>query len=517
MLARQSSGLDLRTSAYECWISMIFTKNKTVLKFYLRLGEKDGGTQARVGRAAAAGLARPQPMDGATLHTFDLPHLSEEATIAYYQLPREGADTDSLLVLLVHGLGCQALSFDQPQLLQLRRLGTVIIPDLLGNGRSASPRGEEHYTMRAQAACIVLLLQQLRRRSAGTNVCLVGHSMGGPIVLAVAEALLSDQTASPRPRCILYSEPNIDGGDCFGSRPGARPGVDLISLDATRAAKVATCRHLVAESDGGGLLARMCAVRKQGVASLVLIGGMNKGRRTSERALLDVGFPCRWIAGAGHSQHIDNPEGFYTAVQDFVAQVMRARSWCARQPEPEPVPKLEQQPNRQQSVAKQMRKFEWFSSRLRAATHDAQIIDFNPTVRAAISLELNKASAGRDAATRGPGALTYSVEAQRWIGSTEYSALRMETIRSFETAAYAFKQKFASLLKLPDGVPLHQLHTLFHADQGSKGDRREKTAMLAPLRDPKARREFEDLYESFILHELAPIVSDAMGPECDTV
>ena len=41
--------------------------------------------------------------------------------------------------------------------------------------------------------------------------------------------------------------------------------------------------------------------------------------------------------------------------------------------------------------------------------------------------------------------------------------------------------------------------------------------MLAPLRDLQAREEFEKLYEAFILRELAPVISDAMGEECDTV
>eukprot|EP01043_Picozoa_sp_COSAG02_P101911 COSAG02_NODE_37939_length_435_cov_1.193452_1_plen_63_part_01 len=63
-------------------------------------------------------------MNGTTPHRFPLPHLSvEAAAIAYYLLPPEGADDRSVIMLLVHGLGCQARSFDQPQLQQLRRLG----------------------------------------------------------------------------------------------------------------------------------------------------------------------------------------------------------------------------------------------------------------------------------------------------------------------------------------------------------------------------------------------------------
>jgi predicted nicotinamide N-methyase len=51
---------------------------------------------------------------------------------------------------------------------------------------------------------------------------------------------------------------------------------------------------------------------------MVLIGDQNRGRLTSEAALLEVGFPVQWISNSGHSQHIDNPEEFYRAAEDFL-------------------------------------------------------------------------------------------------------------------------------------------------------------------------------------------------------
>ena len=39
---------------------------------------------------------------------------------------------------------------------------------------------------------------------------------------------------------------------------------------------------------------------------------------TSTSTLLEVGFPVQWISNSGHSQHIDNPEEFYRAVEDFL-------------------------------------------------------------------------------------------------------------------------------------------------------------------------------------------------------
>lgn len=243
-------------------------------------------------------------------------------------------------VLLIHGLGLTATNFDQPEMRGLLRFGTVVIPDLVGCGGSAAPRGDAHYTMQAQASVVLQLLGRLR---IADEILLVGHSMGGPIALAVAESCAAAAVAAaaenggstlPRVRCVLYSEPNVDGGDCFGSRLAMKDGVDLSTVeDPAKAAKAATCRHLVAESDSGELLGRMQAVRAganagssggsggsgtaAGVPSLVLVGEKNRGQLTSEAALLAAGFPVKWIAGSGHSQHVDNPADFYAAAAEL--------------------------------------------------------------------------------------------------------------------------------------------------------------------------------------------------------
>lgn len=54
-------------------------------------------------------------MDGADLLTFDVPHLTPEGTISYYSLAAYQSQLhgDRRIVLLLHGLGCQARDFDQ--------------------------------------------------------------------------------------------------------------------------------------------------------------------------------------------------------------------------------------------------------------------------------------------------------------------------------------------------------------------------------------------------------------------
>lgn len=65
-----------------------------------------------------------------------------------------------------------------------------------------------------------------------------------------------------------------------------RLGQELGALSAAAAAKAASCRDLVRESDSGELLGRMQAIRAAGVPSLVLIGERNRGVCSSEVRLI---------------------------------------------------------------------------------------------------------------------------------------------------------------------------------------------------------------------------------------
>jgi pimeloyl-ACP methyl ester carboxylesterase len=237
------------------------------------------------------------------------------------------------VVLLIHGLGCEGrdatrAGFDHEEAMRLTRYGTVVAPDLLGHGESSSPEGSEWYTMTSQADALLQLLLYLRP----TEVCVVGHSMGGPIALAVAERWPSVAAKAFRDsdgvhgvsssvvKCIAYSEPNIDSNDCFGSRRGTQPGVDLSTLSVRAAAHTASCRDLVKVSDSGELLPRMENLRTGArmVPSCVFIGESNRGKTTSEESLLFVGFPVEWIKRAGHCQHVDNPLDFFTSLSAFI-------------------------------------------------------------------------------------------------------------------------------------------------------------------------------------------------------
>lgn len=282
-------------------------------------------------------IVERQQQEGLELY-FNVPDLDpSENTLRYWSLPANCDAPPNAVVLFVHGLGCAgrdraAAGFDHPHVRMLCRFGHVVAPDLLGHGGSAVPRGEDNYRMRRHAACLVQLLQHLQADS----VYLVGHSMGGPIALATAE-MLRQTDHSPRICSVLYSEPNIDGGDCLVSRRVVHvyQGQDLeaqwnesIGAPSSRSrqiqlqlANAACCRDLVRESDCGELLPRMQSLRggDNPVPSLCLIGSQNRGVLTSETALLDGDFPVQYIEAAGHCQHIDNPQEFYAAAQTFFA------------------------------------------------------------------------------------------------------------------------------------------------------------------------------------------------------
>jgi pimeloyl-ACP methyl ester carboxylesterase len=99
-------------------------------------------------------------------------------------------------VLCLHGLGGSALNFGllAPQLSERRH---VLVPDLLGHGRSSTPKPREA-TVAAQLRMISRLLAQEADRPA----ILIGHSMGG--ILALLHTLAEPSTVH---RLVLLDPP----------------------------------------------------------------------------------------------------------------------------------------------------------------------------------------------------------------------------------------------------------------------------------------------------------------------
>lgn len=98
-------------------------------------------------------------------------HSPDGVRIAY-DVTGEGEPT----LVFVHGWCCNR-SYWQAQVQQLSQQYRVVSVDLAGHGESGMNRAE--WTMQAFAADVVAVLEQLNVATA----VLIGHSMGGPIVL----------------------------------------------------------------------------------------------------------------------------------------------------------------------------------------------------------------------------------------------------------------------------------------------------------------------------------------------
>lgn len=104
--------------------------------------------------------------------------LAEGHTLAYHDGgPREGP-----VVVLLHGLASSAETWDMAAVALAARGVRVIVPDLLGHGRSDKPAGK--YTLDDFAGSLEAFFDALSL----THVTLGGHSLGGAIAVRTAAA-----------------------------------------------------------------------------------------------------------------------------------------------------------------------------------------------------------------------------------------------------------------------------------------------------------------------------------------
>lgn len=117
--------------------------------------------------------------------------------VAPLHVERHG--TGSPPIVLVHGLGGH-LGFWRKWIPTLARNHEVVLLDLMGFGRSPTPRGGD-YSPQAQATRVA----EVVRRLDGRHPVLIGHSLGGGIVAAAALRLLDEGGASLPEGLILIS------------------------------------------------------------------------------------------------------------------------------------------------------------------------------------------------------------------------------------------------------------------------------------------------------------------------
>ena len=260
------------------------------------------------------------------------------------------------VLLLLHGIANSSQTWEHVAP-RLSERFTLVAPDLLGHGESATPRGD--YSLGAHATGVRDLLTAL-----GVDYAtVVGHSLGGGIAMQFAY-----QFPERCERLVLVSSGGLGREVHLLLRAAALPGADWVLPLLTSSPVVGAGRHL------GGLLrlARLApggdaAVLAQGFASLDSTGSRQAflhtvraviepgGQRVSAHDRLALAAPIPslivWgerdsiipvehgeaaheampgsrfevFPGAGHLPHDDDPERFAAVLTDFCDRTDGAR------------------------------------------------------------------------------------------------------------------------------------------------------------------------------------------------
>jgi pimeloyl-ACP methyl ester carboxylesterase len=123
---------------------------------------------------------------------------------------------DGPALLLLHGIANSSETWE-PVADALSRHFTLIAPDLLGHGESATPRGD--YSLGAHASGVRDVLTALGRE----RVTVVGHSLGGGVAMQFAY-----QFPERCERMVLVSSGGLGREVHFVLRAAALPGADWV-------------------------------------------------------------------------------------------------------------------------------------------------------------------------------------------------------------------------------------------------------------------------------------------------
>lgn len=237
-------------------------------------------------------------------------------------------------VVFVHGLGADGRCFAAAPRL-LCGGNALLIPDLLGFGRSDAIPAHFSFTMQEQADLVLGLCEAKGLR----EIAIVGHSMGGAVGILMAQRWAGKVTHFANAVGNLVSEDATysrhilgQGQQRFSSAGFQRfkreiakagkkdrpAGTYLSSLDSTTAqAMYRSSEDLVAWSDHGDLLGRFLrlACRKLYLkdADTPLSAGLRK-------ALAQGGCSIFEVPDAGHGLMEDNPAIFYDAIDSFLKE-----------------------------------------------------------------------------------------------------------------------------------------------------------------------------------------------------
>ncbi len=247
--------------------------------------------------------------------------LRKNFNLAYWERPLEGENP----IVFIHGFGSSKdyfrYAFDAPALKEFHLLAV----DLIGFGQSTGP-DEFTYSMKDQAAIVIELLDQLELH----HFHLCGHSMGGLVVMGIAE--LEPQRALS----LIDLEGNLTLEDCFVSglvagstldefaekgrrnlendfrEAGHHEYADSFSKASTVGLYKSAC-HTVEESSTP-LVERLAKIKN----ACYVYGEKNRGVYPGEKLLHAASIPVFYIDNAGHSMAVENPKQLYGVIRSFI-------------------------------------------------------------------------------------------------------------------------------------------------------------------------------------------------------
>jgi|FLYL01.1.fsa_nt_gi 3-oxoadipate enol-lactonase len=247
-------------------------------------------------------------------------------------------------VVLVHGYTGNSRNWALTAPVLAERFRAISV-DLRGHGLSAKPTAPEDYTLEAMAGDVGALLAHLGVR----DCCLVGHSMGGMVVQALAlsqpelaRALVLVDTAAEAPRGKMWEERRAwrermvqlaeeQGMEAvFDEMARATPMPPAFN-DRPEYLKVWREQFLMTSREAYIHCARMMAerrplldeLRRLTVPVLIVCGSEDEPFIEPSRRMHEAiaGSRLEVIQGAGHSPQMEAPREFNRVLLEFLSRV----------------------------------------------------------------------------------------------------------------------------------------------------------------------------------------------------